>query len=157
MVLELAQACGWAGMIGGQADDIETAPQAQDKRILNSIRARKTGRLMEAACRIGAICGSATTDAVESLGQYGLRLGLAFQMADDLLDVVPADVGASSDLPASDGVGGHKQTRLGCVGSVEIQRQAHESVAQAVAALESWGPEADELRAIARFVIERKS
>ena len=99
-------------MIGGQADDIETAPQAQDKRILNSIRARKTGRLMEAACRIGAICGSATTDAVESLGQYGLRLGLAFQMADDLLDVVPADVGASSDLPASDGVGGHNRGRV---------------------------------------------
>ena len=144
-VLELAQACGWAGMIGGQADDIEAAPHDQDNGILESIRARKTGRLMEAACRIGAICGDATTAEVESLGRYGLQLGIAFQVADDLLDLVPT------------GADGHKQTGPGCVGSVEVRHQARESVEQAVSALDAWGPEADELRAVARFVIERKS
>lgn len=156
-VLELAQACGWAGMIGGQADDIETAPHNRDRDLLGSIRVRKTGRLMAAACRIGAICGSATAGSVESLGRYGLQLGIAFQVADDLLDVVPTGAGAGSDLEPTDGAGGIKQTRSDCVGSVEVQRAAHESVDQAVSALEAWGPEADELRAVARFVVERKS
>ncbi|MCH7701417.1 MAG: polyprenyl synthetase family protein [Planctomycetes bacterium] len=156
-VLELAQACGWAGMIGGQVDDTETAPHTRDRDLLDSIRGRKTGRLMAAACRIGAICGCATAGAVESLGRYGLQLGIAFQVADDLLDVAPREAGVGSDLQPTDGAGGNKQTRPGCVGSVEVRRQAHESVEQAIAALESWGPEADELRTIARFVIERKS
>ena len=184
---ELARACGWMGMIGGQADDIDAAggqaddvdaaggqgddvdaaPRDQDKARLQSvrppnelggsIRARKTGRLMEAACRLGAICGSGDEPAIESLGRYGLELGIAFQMADDLLDVSAsaAGPGVMHDLAVASREA--KPASAAGVRSVAVEHSAGESMKRAVSALAAWGSEADDLRAIARFVVERRN
>lgn len=153
VTLELARATGWAGMIGGQVADVLGESQPADEAAARYIHLRKTARLFEAACRMGALVGSAQPDQSARLASYGCSLGQAFQIADDLLDVAGTteSAGKAVGKDASHG----KQTIPRCVGIEASRRSALELVGAAVEALAIFGSEADDLRAIARFVVDR--
>ena len=93
-VRELAQAAGSAGMVGGQLDDLAAEGTSPSIEVLALIHAKKTGRLFEAAAVLGGLCAGANGDELTRLRMLGRHLGLAFQIADDLLDVT---AGAAAD------------------------------------------------------------
>ena len=110
--------------------------------------------MIQSACRLGAIAGGADPGVYRSISEYGLSLGLAFQMADDLLDLtsVTEMLGKQTAKDQSSG----KQTYPRVVGMERAQKLACREVNQAVASLERLDERADVLRELARFVIERK-
>jgi geranylgeranyl diphosphate synthase type II len=152
--LELARACGASGMIGGQSADVDGVAHPPQRELVEYIHRHKTACLLESACRLGAILADAKSDMVGRLGAYGQRAGMAFQIADDLLDETSSSecLGKAAGKDARAG----KQTYPRCVGMEESRRAAERHVQRAIEALEPMGPEADDLRELARFVVERK-
>lgn len=158
IVLELARAAGWAGMIGGQADDLLGEAKPPSLELTQSIHRRKTAALFEASCRIGAVLAPLEArgdgkDTVAALGRFGLKLGEAFQIADDILDVTATaeELGKS---PGKD-VAAMKQTFPRCVGVEASKAAAQQAVQEALAELGVFGPKAEGLRALARYVADR--
>jgi geranylgeranyl pyrophosphate synthase len=133
-VAELAVAVGRRGTIAGQAADIRGETRPPDRALVETIHQKKTARLIEAACRLGAVAAHAKHDRYDAIGRYGREVGLAFQIADDLLDVA----GTSHEV-------GNESRRL-----------ADAAVARAVSALAGFGAEADDLRKLAGFVVNRR-
>jgi len=153
MIRELASAAGPAGMIGGEAMDIEGESAAPDRELVHRIHSAKTARLLQAACRLGGLAACAGPETISALGTYGHALGLAFQIADDLLDAT-ADVGQLGKQTGKDATAG-KQTYLRVVGMEETRRIGRQYADRAIAALEPFGPNGARLAALARYVIER--
>ena len=153
ILLELARGTGWSGMIGGQAADILGESRPPSRSLTEYIQQRKTASLFQAACRTGAIAAGAASDAVKQAGRYGWNLGSAFQITDDLLDVTASSEqlgkGVAKDVRAG------KQTMAAAVGSAESKTVAEEAIARAVGVLDPLGSAADDLRALAEFVLER--
>ena len=129
-------------MVGGQALDIGLAGPVTDLETLTRLHAGKTGALITAACTLGARAGAATDDVLGRIERYGRAVGLAFQLADDVLD---ADQDQGELGPPS-------FVRL--LGVDETRRRAEALVTDAIAEVRSL-PSPDRLLAIARFVIER--
>lgn len=152
---ELARGTGWTGMIAGQTDDITSENLPADLNLVQKIHAGKTARLFEAAGRLGAISAGADETQTRAAADFGQNLGLAFQIADDILDVT-GTAESMGKAVAKDAEAG-KQTYPAAVGLRESRRTAKQRVARAVAALEPFGPDADDLRALVRYIIERKS
>ena len=136
VVREISRAIGTLGMIGGQAADVTAAPKKSTARLLEAINIRKTGALIAASVRVGALLGGATSSAYRSLCRYGEKVGLVFQLVDDLLD--------------EDGL-----ARLS--GKERVRRRAQALTQSAVADLASLGRQAEPLRALARFILTRSS
>jgi geranylgeranyl pyrophosphate synthase len=155
MVGELAEASGAAGMIGGEAADIEAESSPPDAGLTSSIHAAKTARLIEACCRLGALAAGADDRSVSALAGYGQALGLAYQAVDDLLDATAgsATVGKKT---GKDGPAG-KQTYPRAVGIEETRQRAAAMVERAIAALAPFGPPSGKLASLARFVAIRQS
>lgn len=152
-VRALSRAVGADGMIGGQACDMLSEKAEPSEALLSYLHLRKTARLFEASCRLGAIAAHATPDVSERLSVFGRHFGLAFQMADDLLDVC-GSVGQVGKAVGKDSAAG-KQTYPSLLG-VEGARQAARREAQAASdALDAVDASADDLRRLAEFVIER--
>ncbi len=155
LVCELARATGWCGMIGGQAQDILGEQAEPDLDRVRSIHDHKTGALIAASCRMGAIAAGAADGQVDALGVYGKHLGRAFQIVDDLLDVTstPAELGKATtkDLEAG------KQTYPRVVGIQASREAASEQVAMAERVIEPFGEAADSLRRLAQFVLCRRT
>jgi geranylgeranyl diphosphate synthase type II len=155
LVRELAAATGPAGMIGGQVADIEGEDQAPTPQSVRYVHERKTAALIAAACRLGAIAAQGGPEAVSALGQYGYHLGLAFQLADDALDVTAtaAQMGKRTGKDTQAG----KQTMVRLAGPAATMEAARREVGQAMACLAPYGPAAELLRALAEFVVQRDS
>lgn len=153
-VAELARGAGWSGMIGGQTNDMLGERKAPDLALTRQIHAQKTARLFEAAGRLGAICAGADPGRTEALARYGQHLGHAFQIADDLLDVTGTADQMGKAVAKDAGAG--KQTYPAAVGVAASQAAAQEAAHAAIQALDIFGPSADDLRALARFVVERR-
>jgi geranylgeranyl diphosphate synthase type II len=150
---ELARGAGWAGMIGGQVADIEGEQQNPELERVRYIHERKTARLLAASCRLGAIAGRADETLIDRLGRFGLHLGMAFQIADDLLDIT-SNAEALGKSVGKD-VRAGKQTYPHCLG-VEQSRQA--GLVEVEAALEALAPfdrAADDLRGLAAYCMDR--
>lgn len=158
VIHELAVAAGSLGMVGGQFVDIESAgtsgSQRTSEEVLHYIHIHKTGRLIRAAVRIGALLGKAGPEALSSLTVYGEKVGLAFQIVDDILDVEGTEDETGKRV-GKDGLQ-RKLTYPAVVGLPESRRFAHRLMNEAEEALTSFGSEANPLRAIARFIVERK-
>lgn len=155
MTLCLAEAAGWSGMVGGQAADMTAESQeAVGPEQVSSIHLRKTARLIQCACQLGAIAGGAGDEAEHALSLYGKHLGLAFQLADDLLDLTSTTEQLGKKVGKDRDAGKH--TIHSIVGEEEARRMLEEHTSQAIAALSSYGPEGDELRRIAKFVARRQ-
>lgn len=151
----LARAAGVAGMCGGQALDIDAtgAGVALDLAALEHLHSLKTGALIRASVRMGALCGHADPAALDALDRYAQALGLAFQVRDDILDVE----GDSHTLGKTAGkdAAQDKSTFPALIG-LDASRARLEQLAQAMqAALEPFGEAADALRALGRLAIER--
>jgi geranylgeranyl diphosphate synthase type II len=154
LTAELARGTGCQGMIGGQVADIEGEEETPRLERVRFIHERKTAALIAASCRLGAIAGGADAETIERLGTYGNSVGLAFQIADDLLDVT-SSAGALGKAVGKDAVAG-KQTYTGCVGLEESHRVGLAAVETAISALAPFGERAAELRNLARFCMQRE-
>ncbi len=155
LVTELARAAGFNGMIGGQQLDMMAADVDMDLVEITRLQQMKTGRLISYACEAGAIMGKAPYNERQILLAYAKDIGLAFQIADDILDVESsAEVmgkNVRKDVDAS------KATFVSFLGLDEAKKQAKTLVEQAVSYLDIFDARADMLRDLARFVVERKS
>ena len=152
LVASLAQAAGAQGMVGGQALDIAAESAAEPLTLdrIRELQRLKTGRLLEWPCRAGAILGRADP---APLMDYAARLGLAFQIADDLLDV-EGDAAAVGKALGKDVAAG-KATFVSLLGADAARARAVTLVQEAQAALSPFGERAATLREIARYVIAR--
>ena len=161
-VADLASAAGPGGMVGGQAADLdaETTP-VTDAEALASIHRRKTGRLIAAACSLGGRVAAADPQTLRDLTEYGLAIGLAFQVADDLLDAT-GDAQTMGKQVRKDHERG-KATYPGLLGVDASRRRADDYITEANAALgrlagrlaHTQDDPVAPLRLIARYVIDR--
>ncbi len=140
VVRELAFASGLHGMVGGQVIDLDGQRQQVDKAGLQAIHAAKTGALIRGAVRCGAIMGGADQSQLAALTTYGEKVGLVFQITDDILDYGEDPDGAS--YPA-------------LLGLDESKRLAREAVDEALTSLTSFGEGATPLRTLATYLLER--
>jgi farnesyl diphosphate synthase len=149
----LARASGPAGMAGGQMMDIAAETSDFDLTAVTRLQALKTGALIAFSVEAGAILGRLPPEGRGPLRGYARDVGLAFQIADDLLDVEGDEELAGKALKKDEARG--KATFVSLMGVERARGQAGMLVDQAIAHLASHGPEADLLRAIARYAVER--
>ena len=154
----LASAGGSDGMVGGQVADLavtNTSPESIDDplQVLGAIHRRKTGRLLAASLELGAVVAGAEKQVRESLLDYGQQVGLAFQVADDLLDV-EGDINRMGKTSGRDAHLG-KWTYPALAGNDTSRRLARNCIASACAAVEPLGEAGEPLKVLAEFVIER--
>jgi farnesyl diphosphate synthase len=153
LVAALAGASGMGGMAGGQMMDIAAVGQDYDLHTVTRLQQLKTGALLAAAVEIGAILGKVPPEGRGHLRNYARDIGLAFQIADDLLDVEGNEASAGKALRKDAGAG--KQTFVSLMGAEGARSQAQALVEQAVGHLSQHGEEADLLRDLARYIVER--
>ncbi|HKT33353.1 MAG TPA: farnesyl diphosphate synthase [Nitrospira sp.] len=152
---ELAFGSGNRGMVGGQVFDIQAEHQDIELPALQNIHKHKTGMLIRAAVRMGAIAGGANDRQLDDMTGYAEDIGLAFQIADDVLNVTGTreELGKNPNTDAERG----KKTYPTFYGVEGAKRLAEECVARAAGRLASFGPSADPLRELARYITARKN
>jgi farnesyl diphosphate synthase len=155
LVRELAIAAGPAGMCGGQMMDLVAEHQQFDLGAITRLQRLKTGALFTFSCIAGAVLGKAAVPMRTALAAYAHDLGLAFQIADDLLDAEGDQAAVGKDVGKDAAAG--KATFVSILGLERARSQAHLLAEQAAAHLEPFGDKAELLRAVARFVVDRKS
>lgn len=153
LVRVLALASGAHGMVGGQMLDIAGEGQALGLPEITRMQQLKTGALLSAAVEMGAVLGKVPAEGRTHLKGYARDIGLAFQIADDLLDHTGDEAKAGKALRKDADAG--KQTFVAVLGEDRAREQARMLVDQAIAHLGSYGQEADLLRAVARYIVER--
>ncbi|NIA21498.1 MAG: hypothetical protein GWP05_05925 [Anaerolineaceae bacterium] len=155
LVRELATAAGASGMACGQVADLDAERNADSTVEVETIHRLKTARMIEAAVAMGAIVGQASPAEQERLRTYGRHVGLAFQIADDIMDArsTTEEMGKTAGKDAAQG----KRTYVSVYGAAEAQERAGEELGAALAALADFGPRADALAALARFCVERQA
>ncbi len=154
LVLGLARAAGIGGMVGGQMLDLDAARVRPDEAGIVTLQAMKTGALIRYACEAGAVAGQASAADRERLAEFGSAIGLAFQLADDLLDVTGDAVQLGKATGKDDGAG--KATLVALHGQDWTRRQLRGLVDQARTLLEPFGGKAARLVEAASFVAERR-
>jgi len=155
IIHEIALAAGPEGMVGGQQLDIENEGKNIDVKALEELHRRKTGALILAAVRSGGIAGGAAETQLSALTDYGMKIGLAFQIADDILDL-EGDVEYIGKSPGKD-VKQNKNTYPALLGLAESKIVARNLVDEALEALESFDEKAVPLRMIAEYIVDRNS
>jgi farnesyl diphosphate synthase len=153
LVQALGRASGFQGMAGGQMMDLAAESSPFDLATITRLQQLKTGALLAAAVEMGAILGHVPLEGRVHLHGYARDIGLAFQIADDLIDM-EGDEAIAGKAVGKDAAAG-KQTFVSLLGVERAREQAQLLVEQAVAHLAHYGREADLLRAIARYIIER--
>jgi geranylgeranyl diphosphate synthase type II len=155
VVVDIADAAGHGGMVAGQVADLEAEGRQVGADTVDYIHAHKTGALIRTSLRVGArLCG-ATAEQVRALSVAGADLGLAFQIVDDILDVVAS----SEELGKTAGKDQIQQkATYPAIHGIEASRaRARDLVDEADAALAALGPRAEPIRALGRFILERKA
>jgi farnesyl diphosphate synthase len=155
LVASLAAAAGAAGMVGGQMIDLIAERLPLDIGAVTRLQRMKTGALIAFSCEAGAILAKAPGEARTALHGYAHDLGLAFQIADDLLDVEGS--AAETGKPVGADAAAGKATFVSNLGVERARAQAELLIGQAVAHLDLFGPRAELLREAARFVISRRT
>ena len=155
LVSALAAAAGSAGMVGGQMIDLIAEKQPLDIGAITRLQRMKTGALIAFSCEAGAILAKASHDQRIALRGYAHDLGLAFQIADDLLDVEGSAEETGKPVGADAAAG--KATFVSILGGERARAQAELLVEQAVAHLDLFEQRAELLRQVARFVVSRRT
>jgi geranylgeranyl pyrophosphate synthase len=155
MARELFEAGGIEGMVGGQWLDLEAERKILDLDGLSAVHRGKTGALIRSACRLGGMAAEAPAPAIEALGGYGQEIGLAFQIADDLLDVT----GTSAQLGKTAGRDAalKKSTYVSVLGVERARSEAAALSSHAIRHLEQAGIPTDALGALAHYIVSRES
>jgi len=153
LVSQLAEAAGPAGMIAGQIADLKAEKTAVSRKILQYIHTNKTAKMFRCAAAMGAICGGANARQLNSLCEYGLKIGLGFQIADDILDVCASSeqLGKTAGKDRKAG----KATYPAVLGLQKSRQLAKNLADEAVAVLEPFGHKADTLRQLALALLQR--
>ena len=154
VVREIARAAGAAGMVGGQVIDLQSEGKRVALDALRRLHACKTGALIRVAVRSGAMLAGATMEQITALTCYGEKIGLAFQIADDILDITGTE--AQLGKPIGSDEANEKSTYPALLGLDQSRTLAQETVQEAIAALEPFGNKADLFRQLALFIVERK-
>jgi geranylgeranyl diphosphate synthase type II len=153
IIEEIAGSASAHGLVGGQVMDLESEGRKLSESDIQKIHHRKTGSLMVTAVRVGARVAHASSEALDRLSVYGYNLGLAFQIADDVLDVV-GGIERTGKLIGRD-LGKEKATFASTLGIDDSQSRVESYVEQALDAISNLGQRADPLRQIARSVHHR--
>ena len=142
-------------MVGGQWLDLEAEGRQSSLADLVEIHSRKTGALITAACALGGLAANADEGTVAALTEYGRAVGLAFQIADDLLDAT----GTSEELGKTAGRDAtlSKATYVSVLGVESARAEAHRQAGLASAALAGLGPAGAALTTLAGYIVERRS
>jgi len=154
MIQELARASGHSGMVGGQAIDLESVGKSLNLAQLETMHRHKTGALIEASVRIGALTAPGVSEhSLNALTRYAKALGLAFQVQDDLLDIE----GNTETIgkPQGSDIARAKPTYPALLGIKGAREHLSTLLGNALDSLQDFGPEADPLRAMADYVVAR--
>lgn len=151
----VARCAGSQGMVGGQVVDMEAEGKPIDYATLQYIHTRKTGALFLASIQTGAWLGGGGDAQLAALTRYGETAGLAFQIADDILDIIGDQAVLGKDVGSDQARG--KATYPALLGLSEARRRAEELRDLALTALEPLGASAEPLRALARYIVDRTS
>ncbi|UCG13597.1 MAG: polyprenyl synthetase family protein [Deltaproteobacteria bacterium] len=154
LVQVIAKAASYRGMVGGQVVDMLSQNKPADLETVQQMHSRKTAALISAATEAGALAGNGTEAQVDALARYGRAIGLAFQIADDILDI-EGDAALLGKSTGADEARG-KVTYPAAVGLERSREAARDLVDDALAALEEFDAKADPLRALARYIVTRK-
>ncbi len=149
----LAKAAGIYGMVGGQVIDLESEGRAIDLDRLRVLQEGKTAALMAAACEMGCIVGGGENAQTDAARQYGLHIGLCFQMIDDILDVTATS--AQLGKPVGSDASNEKTTYVSLLGLDEVRRLAGEHTEAAVRALAAFPRDTEDLRLLADRLLNR--
>ena len=144
----LARAAGWQGMVGGQSIDLGFEGPVDDEDALAFLHRRKTGELFRFSLFAGATLGDGSPEQVRALAEYGETLGLAFQVADDILDALQDTTERGADASET-------PSFTGLLGLEESRERAEALADRALASLEGFGPAAEPLRALAWYTVHR--
>lgn len=154
VVKEMSKAAGVSGMVGGQMIDLESEGKKINLDTLRKMHLGKTGALFKAAIRSGAILAGADEKKLSALTDYAENFGLAFQITDDILDVIGDEKNLGK--PVGSDEKNHKSTYVTLTSLDEAKSLAKKSVADALESLKNFGDEANFLRELVKFLIERK-
>lgn len=155
VIREVAHAAGVGGMAGGQYDDLKAEGRQLSLEELQHIHARKTGALIRVSLRAGARLANANPDALQALSAYGDAIGLAFQIADDILDVVGTEEAVGKRVNKDQDR--NKSTYPALLGLDEARSRAESAVQEAIDALSLFQGEAAVFRGLARYIVDRES
>ncbi|MDL1970821.1 MAG: polyprenyl synthetase family protein [Candidatus Desulfofervidaceae bacterium] len=150
----IAEAAGYKGMVGGQVMDLKFTGQEIDLEALETMHRHKTGALIVASVKSGAIIGEGNETEIEALGEYATQIGLAFQIVDDILDIE----GTSEEMgknPGSDKAQ-QKATYPALLGVKRAKEIAEKCIEKAIEALKPFEEEAEPLRALAQYIRKRR-
>ncbi len=149
----ISRAAGYRGMVGGQTVDIRSEGKKADLCLVEFIHTHKTGALITASVESGAMLGGGNEEQIEAITSYGRNIGLAFQISDDILDIEGDSTLLGKTAGADEQKG--KITFPAVVGRVKSKEIESELVEAAIESLKGFNKEADPLRHIARYIIER--
>lgn len=155
IIKRLSSASGSAGMVGGQAADIQASGKEVNLPEVEYIHIHKTGALIRASVCIGAIAGNASKDELSALTRYGEAIGLAFQIADDILDIEGSKDEIGKDVGSD--IAKEKVTYPSVIGISESKKLAKGLIDKSIEAISTLGDKAEPLREIARYIVERKN
>jgi len=155
VIAEVAQAAGFAGMVGGQALDIRAEKIEPDFEGLEDIHRRKTGALIVASVKIGAIIAGASPERISALSLYAGHIGIAFQIADDILNVEGNSLVMGKETGSDIARG--KSTYPSILGLDAAKARLAAHIESAIAAIDAFDARALPLRVLARFIMDRKS
>ena len=150
----IAKAASYRGMVGGQVVDMLSQKKPADLETVQQMHSRKTAALIAAAAESGALAGKGTEDQIAAMARYGMDIGLAFQIADDILDI-EGDTEVLGKTTGADVARG-KVTYPAAVGLENSRETARYLVNDALAALEGYDTKADPLRVLANYIVTRE-
>ena len=154
VIREISTAAGIGGMIGGQSIDLQSEGKTIDMATLKKMHIGKTGALFKSAVRSGAILAGANSEQLDALTNYAENFGMAFQITDDILDVIGDEKNLGK--PVGSDARNHKSTYVTLTSLDDAKKLAEESVTAAVDALKIFGSEADFLRELVKFLVVRQ-
>ncbi|MGC8937913.1 MAG: polyprenyl synthetase family protein [Thermodesulfovibrio sp.] len=155
VIHELSNSAGVYGMVGGQAMDLISERKEPDKESVEFIHLNKTAKLISASVKSGAILASADDEQMKKIETYGLSIGLAFQIIDDILDIE----GSTEEIgkPKGSDIEKGKMTYPRVYGITQSRKKAKQLIDEALNALETFDEKAEPLREIAKYIIKRTS
>ncbi len=154
LILTLAHASGVAGMVAGQDMDLAAENRQISLDMLESLHRHKTGALIAASVRMGALLAGATQEQLQALARYAHAIGLAFQVQDDILDIESST--EELGKPQGADIALNKSTYPGLLGMEKAKQRAQELCAEANTALEVFAESADALRNLANYIVRRR-
>ncbi|WP_455474017.1 polyprenyl synthetase family protein [Bartonella sp. B30(2025)] len=155
LITSLAQSAGVGGMVGGQFLDLEAEKKPQNSESIISLQSMKTAALISFACKAGAMIGNASDAQIQALADFGTYIGLAFQLADDLLDITSSTEVLGKTAGKDEAA--QKATFVRLYGVQETQKKRDEFIAKAGELLESFGAKAKPLQQAAHFIATRQN